>query len=249
MMCWFLKRWSFISEGLFDVIEDAKMGVVSSFQDQQQNHVVVDKIPNHLAGRDTPFRLPVFVDHDVTRCKSPLLPPKSRPSASSPDEEEESSLKNDQKYSKNNGSEELAVGLDKGLDYGELPFSPFVLFEFVFFMKSFYFQLMTSLRSLSRPPLIIMQMKIAFILQLPVSFFSLSFLELILIFDQVDERLLDVSIPTLLDQTFPIESLNADDDEEDVVQPTSISKLGDETETETENDKIYQRILSNNIRS
>ena len=66
-----------------------------------------------------------------------------------------------------------------------------------------------------------------------------------MIFDQVDERLLDVSIPTLLDQTFPIESLNADEDEEDVVQPTSITKPGDETDTETsnENDKIHQRIL------
>ena len=47
----------------------------------------------------------------------------------------------------------------------------------------------------------------------------------------------------ILDQTFPIESLDADDDEGDVVQPTSISKLGDETETENENDKIHQRIL------
>ena len=66
-----------------------------------------------------------------------------------------------------------------------------------------------------------------------------------MIFDQVDERLLDVSIPTLLDQTFPIESLNADDDEEDVVQPTSISKPTDDNETETsnENGKIHQRIL------
>ena len=56
---------------------------------------------------------------------------------------------------------------------------------------------------------------------------------------------MDVSIPTLLDQTFPIESLNADEDEEDVVQPTSISKPTDDIETETsnENDKIHQRIL------
>ena len=91
-------------------------------------------------------------------------------------------------------------------------------------------------------------MKIAFILQLPVSFsfFFLSFSGVdIYFFRQVDERLLDVSIPTLLDQTFPIESLNIDDDEEDVVQPTSISKPTDDIETETsnENDKIHQRIL------
>ena len=56
------------------------------------------------------------------------------------------------------------------------------------------------------------------------------------IFDQVDGRLLDVSIPTLLDQTFfPIESLNADEEEEDVVQPTNISKPGDDTGAENEN--------------
>ena len=91
-------------------------------------------------------------------------------------------------------------------------------------------------------------MKIAFILQLPVSFsfFFLSFSGVdIYFFRQVDERLLDVSIPTLLDQTFPIESLNADEDEEVVVQPTRISKPTDDIETETsnENDKIHQRIL------
>ena len=45
-----------------------------------------------------------------------------------------------------------------------------------------------------------------------------------------------MSIPTLLDQTFfLLESLNADDDEEDVVQPTNISKPGDDTEAENEN--------------
>ena len=135
-MCWFLKRWSFISEGLFDVIEDAKMGVVSSFQDQQ-HVVVVDKIPNHSSGRDTPFRLPVFVDHEVTRCESPttttakVSTPPPHLQEEEEEEEEKNSLKND---SKNNGSDEL--GLDKGLDYGEIPF-PSVLFEFVFFKKSF----------------------------------------------------------------------------------------------------------------
>ena len=50
-----------------------------------------------------------------------------------------------------------------------------------------------------------------------------------------------MSIPNLLDQAFPIESLNADEEEEDVVQPTNISKPGDDTETEK--DKIHQRIL------
>ena len=119
------------------MIEDAKMGVVSSLQDQQQNHVVVvDKIPNHSSGRDTPFRLPVFVDHEVTRCESPTT---TTAKVSTPpphlheEEEEKSSLKNDSKNSKNNGSDEL--GLDKGLDYGEFPF-PSVIFEFVFFKKS-----------------------------------------------------------------------------------------------------------------
>ena len=53
-----------------------------------------------------------------------------------------------------------------------------------------------------------------------------------------------MSIPTLLDQSFfPIESLNADEEEEDVVQPTNISKPGDDTETSTDNNKIHQRIL------
>ena len=53
-----------------------------------------------------------------------------------------------------------------------------------------------------------------------------------------------MSIPTLLDQSFfPIESLNADEEEEDVVQPTNISKPGDDTETSNDNNKIHQRIL------
>ena len=80
-------------------------------------------------------------------------------------------------------------------------------------------------------------MTIAFILQLPVSFFlSFSVSELTFIPHQVDERLLDVSIPTLLDQTFLIESFN--DDDKDNLQQTSISNPGNENE----NEKV-QRIL------
>jgi hypothetical protein len=76
------------------------------------------------------------------------------------------------------------------------------------------------------------------------SLFFYLFLSLTFILHQVDERLLDVSIPTLLDQTFPIESINDEQEEEeedDVLQQTSISKPGDENENE--NDKIHQRIL------
>lgn len=48
---------------------------------------------------------------------------------------------------------------------------------------------------------------------------------------------MDVSIPTLLDQTLPIEHFNV----VDVLQQTNIAKPGDENENE--NDKIHQRIL------
>src|SRR5271155_1465738 len=68
MMCWFLRRWGPISEGLFDVIEDAKMGTL---QDQRQdrrrslektssvlmplgNSVGNGAVANH--GRDTSFK-------------------------------------------------------------------------------------------------------------------------------------------------------------------------------------------------
>jgi hypothetical protein len=34
MMCWFLRRWSPILDGLFDVIEDAKMGVFRDHRDR-----------------------------------------------------------------------------------------------------------------------------------------------------------------------------------------------------------------------
>ena len=146
MMSWFLKRWSFISEGLFDVIEDAKMGLVSSFQDQQladsrlrpvekRCSVTIPlgdaidnngEIPNHSSGRDTPFRLPVIVDHDVvTRCESPATTTEVSPHPHPHDEETNS------KYSKNNGSDELAVGLDSG----ELPFLLFSFeFDFLFIL-------------------------------------------------------------------------------------------------------------------
>ena len=56
---------------------------------------------------------------------------------------------------------------------------------------------------------------------------------------------MDVSLPTLLDQTFLIEPLNVDE----VPQQTSIAKSGDESENENDNDndndndKIHQRLL------
>ena len=134
MMCWFLKRWSFISEGLFDVVEDAKMGV---FQDQHHDRLrSLEKrssvsiplgdsldngeIPNHSSGRDTPFRLPVL--DDVTRSESPTeVSPHPHP-------HDESSLKTNSKQSKNNGSDVLAVDLDKSLDYRESVLPP-LLFQ------------------------------------------------------------------------------------------------------------------------
>ena len=134
MMCWFLKRWSFISEGLFDVVEDAKMGV---FQDQHHDRLrSLEKrssvsiplgdsldngeIPNHSSGRDTPFRLPVL--DDVTRSES------STEVSPHPHPHDESSLKTNSKQSKNNGSDVLAVDLDKSLDYRESVLPP-LLFQ------------------------------------------------------------------------------------------------------------------------
>jgi hypothetical protein len=136
MMCWFLRRWSSISEGLFDAIEDAKMGV---FQNQHHDRLrSLEKrrsvsiplgdspddgeIPNHssASGRDTPFRLPALDDASHSG-ESPKV---------SPHPHDESSLKTrlNSKHSKNNGSDELAVDLDKSLDYGE-SVRPCPLFE------------------------------------------------------------------------------------------------------------------------
>jgi hypothetical protein len=134
MMCWFLRRWSSISEGLFDAIEDAKMGV---FQNQHHDRLrSLEKrrsvsiplgdspddgeIPNHSSGRDTPFRLPALDDASHSG-ESPKV---------SPHPHDESSLKTrlNSKHSKNNGSDELAVDLDKSLDYGE-SVRPCPLFE------------------------------------------------------------------------------------------------------------------------
>ena len=129
MMCWFLRRWSPISEGLFDVVEDAKMGV---FQDQQLQDrlkslerkrcsVLIPlgdslengEIPNHSSGRDTPFRLPAPDDASHTS-ESPEISPQ-------PHLPDESSLNTrlNSKCLKNNGSDEVVVDLDKSLDYGE----------------------------------------------------------------------------------------------------------------------------------
>ena len=153
MMCWFLKRWSPISEGLFDVIEDAKMGV---FLDQHHDRLrSLEKrcsvsiplgdsldngeIPNHSSGRDTPFRLPAPDDSGESPIVSPL-----------PHSCDESSLKTkiNSKHSKDNGSDEVKVDSPKSLDHGEsvhVPSSSPTILK-----KNQYLQLRTS-RSPSRP--------------------------------------------------------------------------------------------------
>ena len=109
MMCWFLRRWGPISEGLFEVIEDAKLGV---FQDrfrglQRQCSVSIPlngEIPNHSSGRDTPFRLPP--QDDVPRSGEFVrISPHPQPD----DDDDESPLKVRQspKSLKNNGADEL----------------------------------------------------------------------------------------------------------------------------------------------
>ena len=128
MMCWFLRRWSSISEGLFDVIEDAKMGV---FRDQHHDRLrslekrcsvsipfgdsldnLDGEIPNHSSGRDTPFRLPALDDASYSGESAKVSPHPH-------DEKSFLETRLDSKHSKNNGSDELAFDLDKSLDYGE----------------------------------------------------------------------------------------------------------------------------------
>ena len=125
MMLWFLRRWSMISEGLFDVIEDAKMGVFSQEEQHQQycdglrsfekpiqlEDPPLDsgEIPNHSSGRDTPFRLPVLDDVPCSGESPNKVTPR-------PHHDESSSLSN----SKNTAADELAVvDSDKSLDCGE----------------------------------------------------------------------------------------------------------------------------------
>jgi hypothetical protein len=128
MMCWFLRRWSSISEGLFDVIEDMKMGV---FLDEQQVHDrrrTIDKrrsvlitdsldnveIPNHSSGRDIPSKLPVHDVQVVAHCDSPTK-------FSAHPHPHEDSKTNTKHLENNNASEELdlAVDFNKILDFGE----------------------------------------------------------------------------------------------------------------------------------
>jgi len=177
MMCWFLRQWGPISEGLFDVIEDAKMGVL---QDQQQDRlrslqkrcsVSVDNagIPNHSSGRDTPFRLPV--QDDVPRSGQSPLHPKH--------DDDESPLKG-------------RVN-PKSLDYA----SP------------------TGDRSLGDESF-----------NIPTADG-----ESVYFATALDERLLDVSISTLLDQAFSIESIDDDDDNANddsrSILPTNMPKSED----------------------
>ena len=121
MMCWFLRRWGPLSEGLFDVIEDAKMGVFQGQQDklrslQKRRSVSIpfedslgySEIPNHSSGRDTPFRLPAQ-DNVPRRSESPEIPHDERPVKIRPNP----------KKSNTNGSDDPEVYSDKGLDYGK----------------------------------------------------------------------------------------------------------------------------------
>lgn len=198
MMCWFLRRWGPISEGLFDVIEDAKMGVL---QDQQQDRLRTLQrvcsvstydggIPDHSSGRDTPFRLPA--QDDVPRGgQSPPYPKH---------DDDENLLKvevNPTTMKNNNGSE-------KSLDHTS-PAGDGSLAD-----ESFNIPTTTNIDG--------------------ESVYSATAL---------DERLLDVSIPTLLNQTFTIGPFDDDnDDSRSIVFPTNnIRKPEDEL------DKACQRIL------
>lgn len=195
MMCWFLRRWGPISEGLFDVIEDAKMGVL---QDQQQDRlrslqrrcsVSVDNagIPNHSSGRDTPFRLPV--QDDVPRSGE------SPPHPKHDDVEGPFKDRVNPKTLKNNGSDNYASPAgDRSL--GDESFN-----------------IPTAINTDGE------------------SVYSATAL---------DERLLDVSISTLLDQSFSIEPLDDDKDKDD---SRSILPTNDIPKSEAEIDKACQRIL------
>ena len=127
MMSWFLRRWSSISEGLFDVVEDAKKGVfkgqhhdwLRNLEKRRSLSIPLEdpldngEIPNHSSGRDTPFRLPAL--DDVSRNgESPKVSPHPHP-------HDESSLKTgmNSKHSKNDGCDELAADSNKILDYGK----------------------------------------------------------------------------------------------------------------------------------
>ena len=96
MMCWFLRRWGLISEGLFAVIEDVKMGVLPG--DGQ--------VPNHSSGRDTPFKS--SSGDDASRSSD-----NSRPRSKS-----FLKFRSNSKTSNNNGSEALEGDSNQSLDCG-----------------------------------------------------------------------------------------------------------------------------------
>ena len=140
MMCWFLRRWGPISEGLFDVIEDAKLGIL---QDRQQDRgqrvekprsssrdsLGSDKIPNHSSGRDTPFRPPLRDDVSPSIGDSPKIPfhPCLR-------DENPVKIRRNVKMSGNNGFEKPKGDSDKSDDGNVLiPLFYFILLIFFVF--------------------------------------------------------------------------------------------------------------------
>jgi len=126
MMCWFLRRWGPISEGLFDVIEDAKMGVLKHQQDDSRRRSLEkplkdDSVPNflgdgevpyHSSDRDTPFRPPSQDDMSQSSGDGSPKPPSFHPP---PRDDIPLKIGLNQK---NNGFEELGSDSAKSLDYG-----------------------------------------------------------------------------------------------------------------------------------
>ncbi|KAF8809756.1 Rho GTPase activation protein [Phlegmacium glaucopus] len=214
MMCWFLRRWGPISESLFDVIEDAKMGAL---QDQQDMRRSVEKpskrysisiplghslsnaeTPRDSSGCDTPSR-PTSQD-DVSRSGGDSL--KIRSPSFHPPPHDESPFKIRPNPKTSNGGEDLENDSDKISNHAP-----------------------PAGRSLDNETF-----------DIPID--TMIDGESVCSATALDERLLDVSMPTLLHQTFPIGPFNDEDDDSRSVLPTSIASTADEI------DKARQRILS-----
>ncbi|KAF8801063.1 hypothetical protein BYT27DRAFT_7262363 [Phlegmacium glaucopus] len=179
MICWCLRRWGPISESVFDVIEDAKMGAL---QDQQHMHRSVDKpstgyIPlgHSLSNGEAPNNSSVVILPKSDLLALILLPTTSplkvglNPKTSNDFEDLEKSLNYDI----------LAPPAGSSLDN-----------------ETFDIQIDTVIDGESVPSAIML-----------------------------DERLLDVSMPTLLHQTFPIGRFNDDDDNfRSALQPASLGQ-------------------------
>lgn len=243
MMCWFLRRWGPISEGLFDVIEDVKTGVLRDSHRALEKRCSVSVVPledavgngevaDHSSGRVTPFR-PSPRD-DISRFSGES--PQSRPLNFHPPLRDEGSLniKLHPKASKNNSYNELDRGDGTSI---RSPFSSFSIIKLLAPPAG-----MSSLgdETFTIPADNADEESGYFgtTRKIIPHCFSL-FLCLIISLHQVDERLLDISMPTLLDQTFPIESFNdeVDDDPGSARIPTNMAKRDDEL------DKALRRIL------